>query len=302
MLLAADFEPLAKAIVWLIAQPILLNVAAFLPLIVLVGVLFRQRRHYHATADDPFTELPLRPAGESLRLKLEDLGDDYDVQIMMLMLLGVLLLVWFIMLPHRYAVLTPAVAVVLVGYVYLGRKLLRTARRIWDYRLGYTGERVVGEELNQLLAEGFRVFHDVPFDGFNIDHVIVGAPGVYAVETKTRRKPANIQGLERATVVFDGTTLQFPQGWTKQPLEQARRNAKTLAEWLTRATGEPVTASPVVTLPGWFVERRARSDVNVLNPSEVKYSFPSRVTLSPEQIQRVAHQLTERCRMEKRKT
>jgi len=54
---------------------------------------------------------------------------------------------------------------------------------------GFDGERYVGEALTPLVAQGFEIYHDVPFEGFNIDHVPVGPPGIFAVETKTRRKP-----------------------------------------------------------------------------------------------------------------
>jgi hypothetical protein len=86
-------------------------------------------------------------------------------------------------------------------------------------------------------------------------------------------------------------------------LDQARLNAATLAKWPTKATGEPVTASAIVTLPEWFVDRRAKSDVNVLNPSEIKRSFQNQPQhpVSPEQIKRIAHQLTERCRLQPEK-
>ena len=54
------------------------------------------------------------------------------------------------------------------------------------------GERVVAEHLNQLIAEGYTVFHDVPCGFkkgkkmlFNIDHLLVGKKGIFAVETKT---------------------------------------------------------------------------------------------------------------------
>ena len=32
---------------------------------------------------------------------------------------------------------------------------------------------------------GCQVLHDVPADSFNIDHVVVGLTGLFAVETKT---------------------------------------------------------------------------------------------------------------------
>ena len=56
-------------------------------------------------------------------------------------------------------------------------------------KLGRDGERVVAEHLQQLVGAGWRVFHDIQGDGFNIDHVVIGAGGISAVETKTRSKP-----------------------------------------------------------------------------------------------------------------
>ncbi|MCK7510862.1 MAG: hypothetical protein MZV70_46865 [Desulfobacterales bacterium] len=38
----------------------------------------------------------------------------------------------------------------------------------------------------------------------------------------------------------------------------------------TSAVGSPVEVSPVVALPGWFVDRRAKSDVRVISGREAK--------------------------------
>ena len=250
---------------------------------------------------EPFTDMPLRPPGESTRSKIDELETNLEAAIVGLLLIGPVLLAMYGVAPHTPLTLYLYAAMGLVGWIGFTRELLRVAALLRGYRLGYTGERVVGEELNQLLASGFRVFHDIPFDGFNVDHVIVGPPGVYAVETKTRRKPRDIKGKDRATVTFDGTTLWFPKGTDSKPVEQARRNARTLAEWLSRATGEAVKVNAILTYPGWWVDRKAVSDVNVLNPTDIKHSFPVRAArpLTPEQIQRISHQLTERCRMTK---
>lgn len=68
-------------------------------------------------------------------------------------------------------------------------RVIRLARDKRNYRLGFHGERVAAEELNQLMREGCHVFHDVPMEPYgNIDHVIVAPSGGFAVETKTRRK------------------------------------------------------------------------------------------------------------------
>ena len=67
--------------------------------------------------------------------------------------------------------------------VYYVVQILRLARTSLNYRLGLEAEMAVGQELNQLLRHGYWVFHDLPADKFNIDHVVVGRNGVFAVET-----------------------------------------------------------------------------------------------------------------------
>ena len=46
--------------------------------------------------------------------------------------------------------------------------------------------------LEDLRAQGYAVFHDIPGDGFNVDHALIGPAGIFAIETKTRAKPADL--------------------------------------------------------------------------------------------------------------
>ena len=115
------------------------------------------------------------------------------------------------------------------------------------------GEQAVAEALNE--AEGFRVFHDLPGgNDWNIDHVAVGTRGVFLIETKARRRRGSRNGQQAHEVIYDGEALQFPAYRDAKPIEQAKRNAQWLANFLTKKTGEPVQVAPLVVLPGWFVK------------------------------------------------
>jgi hypothetical protein len=281
---------------------LMLGTLVLLPIIILGWALYRRKRKFRAATLDPFTDMPLRPPGESTRQKIETLQEEFDEHVTVLFMVSFMgfALNFLFGGKHQPWAALAALAVVSGLVLLRGRKIFALQQQRWDYRLGFTGERVVGEALNQLQADGFLVFHDLPFDGFNIDHVIVGPPGVFAIETKTRRKPAQLKGSARATVVFDGKSLHYPgRNPESHGLEQAARNAKTLSLWLVKSTGEQVSAQPVLALPGWWVERRAAGPVNVLNPKEIRRSFTFRpeLALKPDQIQRIAHQLTERCRL-----
>jgi len=79
---------------------------------------------------------------------------------------------------------------------------------------------------------------------------------------------------------------------------QEYRNAAELSLELTKATAEPVKVNAIVALPGWYVERKGRSEVNVLNPSEIRQAVITndKPQLSPAQIQRIADHLEQKCR------
>lgn len=277
----------------------------FAPLFALMVIVHFRRKRFKADYLEPFTEMPLRPPGESLRIKIEGLEDELENSLFALMGTSFLAFVLLLFLPMaKSGVVWLALGLGLVAsYAIYAPKLLRQLQQLWDYRLGLKGECAVGQELNQLVADGFQVFHDLPFENFNIDHVLVGPAGVWAVETKTRRKPAAIKGAAKALVTYDGQTLQFPWGNDRFGLDQAERNAATLSKWLTASTGENTHVNAMLVLPGWWVERKARGTVTVLNPKEVRRAFPLRPEnpLPPDRIQRIAFQLTERCRMERTK-
>jgi hypothetical protein len=263
-------------------------------------VIFRKRKRQREFSRAPFKELQRRPAGETIRIKLEALDDKINDETLGLILFPLLLILGLPVL-HPKDFITPVLFFVISAgsSAFFGVRLFKLLRSRTNYRLGFEGERFVGEELSRLIVLGFEIYHDVPFDGFNIDHVLVGPRGVFVVETKTRRKPVNESGNIKFQVQFDGKFLQWPWGADSYGIEQAKNNVKTLATWLNSAAGENVWATPILTLPGWLVERKVPSDaIHVLNPKEIYQvcsTYPEKLT--EPQIRRICHQLDQKCRI-----
>ncbi|ASR44690.1 hypothetical protein BEN78_16275 [Xanthomonas citri pv. mangiferaeindicae] len=149
----------------------------------------------------------------------------------------------------------------------------------WHYQLhvkrkeqardGLLAERVTGMQLNRLVAQGCTVMHDLPCGDFNIDHVVIAPRGIFAVETKSFRKPQKDSTQTKARVSFDGNTLRFSDFITRKPIDQARRQAAFLAGVLRESLGKDIQVVPAVSLPGWFVEKDGAgksSDVFVFTP------------------------------------
>jgi hypothetical protein len=165
-------------------------------------------------------------------------------------------------------------------------------------RLGLAGETAAGQELNRLMLDGYHVYHDFPAERFNIDHIVVGQAGVFAVETKARSKRRNGKLKSEVEVVYDGKQLRFPSWVTTEPIDQAKAQAAWLSKWLSSAVGETVRTNPIVIIPGWFISRKAPDGVPVFNPKEVRVYFDSKKesVLSETIIQRICHQLEQKCR------
>ena len=274
-------------------------------LAVLKGHLYLTKRFHRRRF--PFEDRALRPPGEALRDQIESQKLDFMGELAMVLVVPMLLYGFYLQAratdglvkpgsPYLYTVLGVA------SVMWLLWRMVTRLRRVTRLRIGYAGEVTVGESLNQLMLQGYRVFHDVPGDkAFNVDHVVVGPAGVFAVETKTRTKKESREGKAEYKVVYDGKTLGFEgdagRSYTDF-LDQTRRNAEWLSSWLGKATGETVATRGVLVLPGWYVERTGRGDVLVMSHKQVK-SLPKvscASKLSPEQIQRIAHQLEQRCR------
>jgi Na+/pantothenate symporter len=114
-----------------------------------------------------------RPAGETLRIKLETLEEKLTDDILGLILFPMLMVfVLFAMHPKDW--ISPIIVFVIsaASSAFFGIRIYKLARSRANYRLGFEGERFVGEELCRLIAHKFEIYHDVPFDGLNIDHVL----------------------------------------------------------------------------------------------------------------------------------
>ncbi len=181
--------------------------------------------------------------------------------------------------------------------LWVGIKVYRLMTEKTNCRLGLDAEMAVGQELNQLMADGYRVYHDFPAEDFNIDHILVGPTGVFAVETKGRTKADKRKGKVDAHASYDGKSLQFADWYETEPLLQTRRQADWLEKWLCSEMETPVSVRAVLALPGWYVVRKEIGSVMVISGREApQLAKPSGSSLAGEMIQRIADQVEQRCR------
>lgn len=268
-----------------------------------------------ARSRSPFKEKLLRPPGESLRLKIEEIREEFMEKGMVLATLLVIPSFFIILIntPKWEINVIIWCAVSVIGYVAAYRqwkKVKELRETLRNYRLGFDGERYVAEKLVELSAQGYRVFHDFVFDmkpggdasTFNIDHIVVGTNGVFAIETKTWRQPNGElpEGNESHKVTASGDQLVLPGGYrVRKPAAQALRNAEELSKWLTGSSPEAVPVFPIVVMPGWYVTDDKTGVVPVLSGKPVAKMLQhegKRGALSDSGVRSISDRIEAHCR------
>jgi hypothetical protein len=162
---------------------------------------------------------------------------------------------------HDPIFLTAAIAL-LLAILVVSHSVLPLVER---HERGATGEEQVGGLLETLASEGWSVIHDASFGHGNVDHILIGPAGVFAVETKSHPGPITVRQIHGAT------------------LEQARSEQRAIE----RITGEPV--EPLIVYSRAWVDRplARRKGVRIV-PARMLVSYLERQspTLSSDEIGR----------------
>jgi Nuclease-related domain len=227
----------------------------------------------------PLKEKPLRNPGQSVEEQLQDRLIDKLLQPILIAWLLIVLAgaewwrAWSNHPPQPW--LFSFVA--LVGVASAGYVIWKAAPGIRALRQARDGEKAVGQFLERLREQGYRVFHDVMGPGFNVDHVLIGPAGVFTIETKTYSRPVGTN----AKIRFDGGTLSVDGVKVdRDPVVQAKAQAGWLRNLLEESTGKIFSVRPVVLFPGWFIEQTKEGstrEVWVLNPK----AFPKFLSNEP---------------------
>jgi Nuclease-related domain len=164
-------------------------------------------------------------------------------------------------------------------------RLFRIARR---FNRGERGELHVADVLEELRSEGYKPVHDIVGSGFNIDHVIVGPGGVFAIETKYRSGRGQIT-FRSTEGLFVGERLE-----EKNCLKQARASAAAVRDLIQESCGRRVWVTPIVVFVGdWKIKNDWRdTDTRVFTPDGLlRYVRDQEPQLTRNEIQLIASHL-----------
>jgi hypothetical protein len=231
-----------------------------------------------------------RIAGQSIRDERERLTDNRLIPFYL-----ATVLLWILWGWEKYSLVThlppqPGSILVLaiVATCVSAIVLLRLRKQFRNLNRGERGEMKVAEALTELQASGYRVINDIPRKGYNIDHVIVGPAGVFAVETKYRNGYGEIEFRNGEGLFVGGRKEE------NDPLAQARGNAAEVSRMIKEDCGVNRWVKPLVVFVGNYKIKDTwrETDARVFTADGVvRYVCEQQPELKRSEIQMIASHL-----------
>ena len=257
-----------------------------------------QRLARTVASNASFPQSILHEAAQQIRDRLERQGRRQSLYLHSVLVFALLFGAVYLLRPQpilgqmpnwlAFTLLGVAAAVGLLGLYRLAAGSVAQSR----LRFQHDASVAVGHGLQQLSANQNRVFHDVSCAAGDIDHVIVGLHGIYAVFV-VARKPR-----KDPRVRLNGDQLAFAPGNVVIPLEDCGRKAERLARECSKHASQAIRVRPVIAVPGWDVDAQSSSQylvVNERNLAMMRGWKDSNDYLLNEDVEVIQNLLTERC-------
>lgn len=239
-----------------------------------------KRRRTRPPDIGPLRRLP----GQSIREEWERLFDDKVMGYFFAFLITWLFAGWSWLYVWTGQKPSPRLATVfaLLVTAYCAYRIWHIWPEFRNLNLGERGERRVSELLRGLRDHDYVTFDDVLLGGMNVDHIVVGPGGVFALETKTY----SLFGDRTAGIAENGELHLSGKPVLKDVLRQARSSAALISAEVKRWVGRDVWVTPLVVLPGWRIDPpKSETTVTVLNEKTISEFFKTRrESLSRAQI------------------
>lgn len=266
------------------------------PLVLLIASIKGMKWFLDRTRMFPLTDAVAREAGRSVRIRLRDREVNLVACVLMVPLLPMLLYFAYLLsqMPHIQD-MYPPLLLVIVYAVLLVIQMVFTLMLLFEVgrlKLALNAEIIVGQQLNQLMRLGYRVYHDIHVNQTVVHHIVLCQMGIFTVETLPYPKPLR-QRESLFRFRYENEALVFPNGKNKKSLMLAQRKAGATMLWLNKTLGLPIKVRPLLVVPGWYLEPKDRPPFNVLTPKQLN-TFFMRLTkpmFDEFQLEKIAHQI-----------
>jgi len=117
----------------------------------------------------------------------------------------------------------------------------------------------IGHQLQQMSADGTRVFHDVGTSAGVVDHVIIGQQGIYAINVVARRSG------KRAHARLADNAIEYSNGKAKHSIVEISAKTTRLQKEFRQLLGHNVRVRSVIAIPGWDIGDQSTDEYLLVN-------------------------------------
>lgn len=117
----------------------------------------------------------------------------------------------------------------------------------------------IGHQLQQVSAEGTRVFHDIATTAGIVDHVIIGQQGLYAINVVARRSG------KRAHARLQENHIEYSNGKSGHSIVDINAKTVRLQKEFRDLLGHKVRLRSVIAVPGWDIGEQSGDDHLLVN-------------------------------------
>jgi len=152
-----------------------------------------------------------------------------------------------------------------------------------SWTVGAAGETTIGRKLHRLTRHGWRVLHSIDTGAGDIDHLLIGPPGIFVINTK--HHPGADVDVSADTITVNRRRTAYAA--------QVTREAGLARAALATALGRPVYVAPLIvihghhSLSGWKAHTPA--GVRVLPSWAIRWwaRLPGRAIHTPSDIEQI---------------
>lgn len=157
-------------------------------------------------------------------------------------------------------------SVLLVG-VFL---LWRCVRAISRIELAVQAEQGMAHLLSEAQKKGFVLYHDVALaKNVIVPHILVGEAGVFIVNILVRAKPFWNKKAGAIRASYINQRFVFPNGKDKKSVQNTQEMAELLQLKLQKVAGVSTSVKAILTLPGWYLQKKEKAPVIILPVQQV---------------------------------
>lgn len=117
----------------------------------------------------------------------------------------------------------------------------------------------IGHQLQQMSAQGTRIFHDVGTSAGVVDHVIIGQNGIYAVNVVALRSAKGAHARLR------DNSIEYSNNETEHSIVSIAAKTARLQKEFRKLLGHKVRVRSVIAVPGWDIGEQPNDDHLMVN-------------------------------------